>query len=141
MTLVISLLCSCNFSNGKDSTLTFAARRQIPTRYNRELAATTLRAMERISEIRARRERAFYKNRMAGNKERALAAAKKLIEMDEKYKMFAEKDTVDEEDMMQLEEEEKWISSDEEDVEPEKVKVPVITKKSKRKTVEMEVDE
>jgi len=86
--------------------------------------------MERISEIRARRERAFYKNRMAGNKERALAAAKKLIEMDEKYKMFAEKDTVDEEDMMQLEEEEKWISSDEEDVE-----------KNKRKTVEMEVDE
>ena len=132
MTLVTSLLLSCNFSNGKDSTLTFAARRQIPTRYNRELAATTLRAMERISEIRARRERAFYKNRMAGNKERALAAAKKLIEMDEKYKMFAEKDTVDEEDMMQLEEEEKWISSDEEDVEPEKVKVPVITKKSKR---------
>ena len=141
MTLVTSLLLSCSFSDRKDSTLTFAARRQIPTRYNRELAATTLRAMERISEIRARRERAFYKNRMAGNKERALAAAKKLIEMDEKYKMFAEKDTVDEEDMMQLEEEEKWISSDEEDVEPEKVKVPVITKKSKRKTVEMEVDE
>ena len=101
MTLVTSLLLSCNFSDRKDSTLTFAARRQIPTRYNRELAATTLRAMERISEIRARRERAFYKNRMAGNKERALAAAKKLIEMDEKYKMFAEKDTVDEEDMMQ----------------------------------------
>jgi len=141
MTLVTSLLLSCNVSDRKDSTLTFAARRQIPTRYNCELAATTLRAMERISEIRARRERAFYKNRMAGNKERALAAAKKLIEMDEKYKMFAEKDTVDEEDMMQLEEEEKWISSDEEDVEPEKVNVPVITKKNKRKTVEMEVDE
>ena len=101
--------------------------------------------MERVSEIRARRERAFYKNRMAGNKERALAAAKKLIEMDEKYKMFAEKDTVLEEDMMQLEQEEKWISSDEDDVEEQpmkaKVKVPVVMKKSKRKTVEMEVDE
>jgi large subunit ribosomal protein L24e len=99
--------------------------------------------MERVSEIRARRERAFYKNRMAGNKERALAAAKKLIEMDEKYKQFAEKDTVEEEDMMQLEEEEKWLSSDEEDVEQEKVKVkvPVVTKKAKRRTVEMEVDE
>ena len=46
--------------------------------------------MERVSEIRAKRERAFYKNRMAGNKERALAAAKKLVEMDEKYKMFAD---------------------------------------------------
>jgi hypothetical protein len=80
---------------------------------------------------------------MAGNKERALAAAKKLIEMDEKYKQFAEKDTVEEEDMMQLEEEEKWLSSDEEDVEQEKVKVkvPVVTKKAKRRTVEMEVDE
>src|SRR5271170_2979157 len=93
----------------QDTTLTFAARRQIPTRYNRELAATTLRAMERISEIRARRERAFYKNRMGGNKERALAAAKAVIEMDEKYKMFAQKDKVEEEDLMALEEEEKWI--------------------------------
>lgn len=101
--------------------------------------------MERISEIRARRERAFYKNRMAGNKERALAAAKKLIEMDEKYKMFAEKDNVEEEDMMQLEEEEKWVSSDEEDVEvekvKEKVKVPVVAKKRKGRMIQMEVDE
>jgi large subunit ribosomal protein L24e len=123
-----------------DTTLTFAARRQIPTRYDRELAATTLRAMERISEIRARRERAFYKNRMAGNKERALAAAKKLIEMDEKYKMFAEKDKVEDEDLMALEEEEKWVSSDEEDVK-EKVKVPVVAKRVRRKNMAMEVDE
>jgi large subunit ribosomal protein L24e len=128
----------------QDTTLTFAARRQIPTRYDRQLAATTLRAMERISEIRARRERAFYKNRMAGNKERALAAAKKLIEIDEKYKMFADKDKVEEEDMMELEREERWVSSDEEDaVETAKVKVkvPVVAKRSKRRTVEMEVDE
>jgi len=127
-----------------DTTLTFAARRQIPTRYDRQLAATTLRAMERISEIRARRERAFYKNRMAGNKERALAAAKKLVEIDEKYKMFADKDKVEEEDMMELEREERWVSSDEEDaVETAKVKVkvPVVAKRSKRQTVEMEVDE
>jgi large subunit ribosomal protein L24e len=127
----------------QDTTLTFAARRQIPTRYNRELAATTLRAMERISEIRARRERAFYKNRMAGNKERALAAAKKLIEMDEKYKMFADKDTIEEEDLMALEEQEKWLSSDEEEVEEEKekVKIPVVSKRTQRaRNTEMEVD-
>jgi len=127
-----------------DTTLTFAARRQIPTRYNRELAATTLRAMERVSEIRARRERAFYKNRMAGNKERALEAAKKLVEMDEKYKMFAEKDKVEEEDLMDLEEEEKWISSDEEDVAVEtekvKVKVPIVTKRNKARNMEMDID-
>jgi large subunit ribosomal protein L24e len=99
--------------------------------------------MERVSEIRARRERVFYKSRMAGNKERALAAAKKLIEMDEKYKQFAENDKVEEEDMMQLEEEEKWLSSEEEDVEPAKVKVkvPVIATKVKRRTVAMDVDE
>jgi len=125
----------------QDTTLTFAARRQIPTRYNRELAATTLRAMERISEIRARRERAFYKNRMAGNKERALAAAKKLIEIDEKYKMFADKDTVEEEDLMALEEEEKWVSSDDEEEEKEKVKIPIVAKRrQKARNTEMEVD-
>ena len=52
-----------------DSTLTFAARRNVPVRYNRDLVATTLKGMSRIEEIRQRRERAFYKNRMKGNKE------------------------------------------------------------------------
>ncbi|MCJ1365143.1 ATPase-activating ribosome biosynthesis protein [Acarospora aff. strigata] len=62
-----------------DSTLTFAARRNVPVRYNRDLVATTLKAMQRVSEIRARRERVFYKNRMAGNKERTKAADRKLV--------------------------------------------------------------
>lgn len=62
-----------------DTTLTFAARRNVPVRYNRELVATTLKAMQRVSEIRARRERVFYKNRMAGNKEREKAANRKLV--------------------------------------------------------------
>lgn len=62
-----------------DSTLTFAARRNVPVRYNRDLVATTLKAMQRVSEIRAKRERAFYKNRMAGNKERTRAADRKLV--------------------------------------------------------------
>jgi large subunit ribosomal protein L24e len=127
----------------QDTTLTFAARRQIPTRYNRELASTTLRAMERISEIRARRERAFYKNRMSGNKERALAVAKKVIEMDEKYKMFADKDRVEEEDLMALEEQEKWVSSDEEleEKETERLKIAVVSKgKQRARNTVMEVD-
>lgn len=63
-----------------DSTLTFAARRNVPVRYNRELVATTLKAMSRIEEIRLKRERAFYKNRMRGNKERQLATDRKLVE-------------------------------------------------------------
>ena len=62
-----------------DSTLTFAARRNIPVRYNRDHVAQTLKAMERVSEIRAKRERVFYKKRMAGNKEKAKAADRKLV--------------------------------------------------------------
>lgn len=36
----------------------------MPVRYNRELVAQTLKAMDRISEIRQRREAAFYRARM-----------------------------------------------------------------------------
>lgn len=62
-----------------DSTLAFAQRRNIPVRYNRDLVATTLQAMQRVSEIKARRERQFYKNRMKGNKEKQLEADRKLV--------------------------------------------------------------
>ncbi|KAK3940144.1 ribosomal protein L24e-domain-containing protein [Diplogelasinospora grovesii] len=62
-----------------DTTLMFAARRNVPVRYDRELVAKTLKAMERITEIRARRERVFYKKRMAGKKAREVAAARKLV--------------------------------------------------------------
>jgi len=62
-----------------DSTLQFAARRNVPVRYDRELVQKTLKAMERISEIRSRRERIFYKKRMAGKRAREVAAARKLV--------------------------------------------------------------
>ncbi|KAK0548557.1 ATPase-activating ribosome biosynthesis protein [Tilletia horrida] len=48
-----------------DSTLEFEKRRNVPVRYNRDLMAATLAAMKRIQEIKARRERAFYRARMA----------------------------------------------------------------------------
>lgn len=35
--------------------------------------------MERVGEIRVKRERVFYKKRMAGNKEREKAANRKLV--------------------------------------------------------------
>ena len=35
--------------------------------------------MQRVSEIRAKRERVFYKNRMAGNKEKEKEANRKLV--------------------------------------------------------------
>ncbi|KAB5558497.1 ribosome biogenesis protein RLP24 [Coniochaeta sp. 2T2.1] len=62
-----------------DSTLQLAARRNVPVRYDRDLVARTLKAMERISEIRTRRERVFYKKRMAGKRARELATARKLV--------------------------------------------------------------
>lgn len=62
-----------------DATLQFAARRNVPVRYDRNLVSTTLRAMKRVSEIRARREKVFFKNRMASNKERVRAANRKLV--------------------------------------------------------------
>ena len=63
-----------------DSTLAFAQRRNIPVRYNRDLVQTTLKAMSRITEIRSRRERAFYKARMRGNKQRQREEDRKLVE-------------------------------------------------------------
>ncbi|QIW95524.1 hypothetical protein AMS68_001042 [Peltaster fructicola] len=62
-----------------DSTLQFAQRRNIPVRYNRDLVAKTLDAMSRIGEIRRKRERQFYKNRMKGNKAAQLEADRKLV--------------------------------------------------------------
>ena len=50
-----------------DSTLTFAARRNIPVRYNRELVEKTLKAMERVSEIRQKREREANRKLVAEN--------------------------------------------------------------------------
>ncbi|EWC44045.1 hypothetical protein DRE_01397 [Drechslerella stenobrocha 248] len=63
-----------------DSTLSFAARRNIPTRYSRELIATTLKTMQRVSELHEKRERAFYRQRMAGNSAARRAADRKLVE-------------------------------------------------------------
>jgi large subunit ribosomal protein L24e len=63
-----------------DSTLAFAQRRNVPVRYNRDLVNTTLKAMSRVSEIRSRRERAFYKARMRGNKQRQREEDRKLVE-------------------------------------------------------------
>lgn len=62
-----------------DSTLVFGARRNVPVKYDRELVNKTLRAMERISEVRQRRERVFYKQRMAGRRAQELREARKLV--------------------------------------------------------------
>jgi len=86
-----------------DSTLAFAARRNVPVRYNRDLVQTTLKAMSRVSEIRARRERAFYKTRMKGNKERQRADDRKLVEENQHLLPPSERFAVVEADGMEVE--------------------------------------
>lgn len=51
----------------------------MPVRYDRELWDKTVRVMKRVQEIRDKRERVFYKRRMAGNRARELASARKLV--------------------------------------------------------------
>ncbi|PHH73266.1 hypothetical protein CDD82_5561 [Ophiocordyceps australis] len=63
-----------------DSTLQFGATRiNEPMRYDRDVVQRTLAAMKRITEIRTRRERAFYKRRMAGKRQREVDAARRLV--------------------------------------------------------------
>ena len=128
-----------------DTTLTFAARRHIPTRYSRDLVAKTLSAMQRVEEIRRRRERVFYRNRMAGNKERERAANKKLVEENQhllppdQRTVVPEKPVAVTEDAMDLSEEE---VSEFEDEKPVMVPVKIGGKKKMQKVAagRMDVD-
>lgn len=48
----------------------FAKRRDAPVKYDRNLVAATMKAMERIEEIRAKRERVFTRRRLTGKAQR-----------------------------------------------------------------------
>ncbi|TFK76390.1 hypothetical protein BDN72DRAFT_954143 [Pluteus cervinus] len=63
-----------------DSTIDFEKRRNVPVRYDRELVQTTIKAMKRIGEIKSRRERAFWKSRMAVSREKQRAYRKKTLD-------------------------------------------------------------
>lgn len=121
-----------------DSTLAFAQRRNIPIRYNRDLVATTLQAMQRVSEIRARRERQFYVNRMKGNKAKQLEADRKLVAENQHLLPPEYRDQVQEmleEQEQDLEDQTEEMAMDGEDVELDEQEVaPSKTKlKGKRK--------
>jgi large subunit ribosomal protein L24e len=109
-----------------DSTLQFSQRRNIPTRYNRDLINTTLKAMTRVTEIRARRERQFYKARMRGNKERQRADDRKLVEENQHLLPPSERTVVQK------------LGEDEMEVDVEKVKEKV---EKRRKELEAEESE
>lgn len=61
-----------------DSTIDFEKRRNVPVRYDRELIQTTVKAMKRVGEIKARRERVFFKHRMAAAREKHRAHRSKV---------------------------------------------------------------
>jgi large subunit ribosomal protein L24e len=63
-----------------DSTIDFEKRRNVPVRYDRDLVQTTIKAMKRIGEIKSRRERAFFKSRMAASREKQRAHRKKILD-------------------------------------------------------------
>lgn len=48
----------------------FAKKRNAPVKYDRNLVAATIKAMERIEEIRAKRERVFTRRRLTGKVQR-----------------------------------------------------------------------
>ncbi|EJT48202.1 ribosomal large subunit biogenesis-related protein [Trichosporon asahii var. asahii CBS 2479] len=81
---IMTFLTAVAFLSSKltpqDSTYEFEKRRNVPVRYDRELVATTLEAMKRVQEIRTKRERAFWKNRMSGNKSKNLREAAADVE-------------------------------------------------------------
>ena len=47
-----------------DSVLEFEQRRNVPTRYNRDLMVKTLQAMKKVDEIKKRRQERFFTKRM-----------------------------------------------------------------------------
>lgn len=126
-----------------DSTLTFAQRRNVPVRYNRELVETTLKAMDRIEEIRQKRERAFYKNRMKGNEERVFLRDKALVEANpellrimevEMAEKLARNQAAEEEVSEEEEEEDEEMEVDSEEEEEEEEKKQKVLLKNKKRT-------
>lgn len=70
-----------------DSSLEFERKRNIPVRYDRELVSKTITAIEKVEEIKAKRERAFMKERrrqaklrMKASEEEAKEELKKEVE-------------------------------------------------------------
>jgi large subunit ribosomal protein L24e len=58
-----------------DSTFEFERIRHRPIKYNRELMGKTIQAMQRIAQIKARREQRFWEERMKEKKRKEKAEA------------------------------------------------------------------
>ena len=123
-----------------DTTLTFAQRRHVPTRYSRDLVAKTLTAMQRVEEIRRRRERVFYRQRMAGNKEKERVANRKIVEENQHLLPPSQRTVVEKVEKEVVDMDVDMESEVESEEEEEMVKVPVRVAKNKQQKVALRMD-
>ncbi|EXB61734.1 hypothetical protein L484_008802 [Morus notabilis] len=66
----------------QDSTFEFERKRNRPERYDRNLTENTLKAIKKISKVRADRESLHHKNRLKGKKSKELREAYKELQQD-----------------------------------------------------------
>lgn len=66
----------------EDATFELERRRNRPEKYNREVVAKTINAIDRISEIRTKRQARFHEARMAKAKKMEKAADKQALEQE-----------------------------------------------------------
>ena len=91
----------------------FAKKRNVPVRYDRNLVAATMKAMERVEEIRAKRERVFTRRRLSGKvaREKKKREDRRVVAEGEHLIAKELKDMeVQEEEPMQLVQEQKMES-------------------------------
>ncbi|KAI6990963.1 hypothetical protein KC355_g10397 [Hortaea werneckii] len=77
--------------------------------------------MQRVGEIRARREKQFYKNRMKGNRAKQLEADRKLVEENQHLLPPQYRDQVEKVLEAEPEKEEMEVEEDEEELDPEEL--------------------
>ncbi|KAL6076329.1 ATPase-activating ribosome biosynthesis protein [Balamuthia mandrillaris] len=63
-----------------DSTLEFEKRRNRPVKYDRDLVATTVKAMKVVQDVKDRRQKSFYRDHMKGKKQEELKAQLKDLQ-------------------------------------------------------------
>lgn len=64
----------------EDATFEMERRRNRPEKYNREVVQKTIKAMERIDEIRKKRQDRFYEKRMSRSKQQQAAQDRQELE-------------------------------------------------------------
>eukprot|EP01116_Phalansterium_solitarium_P020452 TRINITY_DN603_c0_g1_i1.p1 TRINITY_DN603_c0_g1~~TRINITY_DN603_c0_g1_i1.p1 ORF type:complete len:185 (+),score=84.72 TRINITY_DN603_c0_g1_i1:88-642(+) len=67
----------------KDAVYDFEKKRNVPEKYNRELVGTVLRAMQKVSDVKEKRQKAFFEKRMAPGKAQEKQQALKEIAWEE----------------------------------------------------------